>query len=111
MSLRFRLRGLAETFLEEVSCPCCGNKGRDDQFFSTEMTRVTFDGIVVIVQCRLCAEIFIPNNQRMGIVSQKALKEAVEKDLRLTGEKQFSTYQLAAEAVQQLNAEKKGQVL
>lgn len=110
MSLKFRLKGLAETFLDQVSCPCCGHKGNDDQFFSTEMTRVTFDGIVVIAQCKICSEIFIPNNQRMGILSQKALKEAVEKDMSITGETEFSTYQQAAMAVSKINAQRKGQV-
>ena len=110
MSLKFRLKGLAETFLDQVCCPECGHKGTDDQFFSTEMTRVTFDGIVVIAQCKICSEIFIPNNQRMGILSQKALKEAVEKDINITGEKDFSTYQQAAQTVSRINAERKGQV-
>ncbi len=110
MSLKFRLKGLAETFIDQVCCPACGHKGKDDQFFSTEMTRVTFDGIVVIAQCKICSEIFIPNNQRMGVISQKALKEAVERDLKITGETDFSTYQQAALAVGKINAERKGQL-
>lgn len=110
MSLCFRLKGLAETFIEEICCPACGHKGKDDQFFSTDMTRVTFDGIVVIAQCKVCNELFVPLTQRLGIVSQKALKEAVEKDLLLTGETTFSTLQNVQETVSRLNAERRGEV-
>ena len=110
MSLRFRLKGLAETFIEEISCPHCGHKGKDDQFFSTEMTRVTFDGIVVIANCKVCTEIFVPDTQRLGIVSQKALKEAVEKDLEITGEVIYSTLQNVQDTVCRLNAERRNRV-
>lgn len=110
MSLRFRLKGLAETFIEEICCPCCGHTGKDDQFFSTELTRVTFDGIVVIAQCKVCSEVFVPGTQRLGIVSQKALREAVEKDLLLTGEVTFATLKDVHETVSKMNAERRGQV-
>ena len=110
MSLRFRLKGLAETFIDEICCPSCGYKGKDDQFFSTDMTRVTFDGIVVIAQCKVCTELFVPDTQRLGIVSQKALKEAVEKDLKLTGEFTFATLQGVQDNVSKLNAERRGLV-
>ena len=47
MALKFRLKGLAETFIDEISCPGCGLAGADDQNFATELTKVTFDGIIV----------------------------------------------------------------
>lgn len=110
MSLRFRLKGLAETFIEELCCPSCGHKSKDDQFFSTEMTRVTFDGIVVIAQCKVCSELFVPLTQRLGILSQKALNEAVEKDLELTGESTYSTLQNVKVNVERMNAERRNQL-
>ena len=50
MALKFRLRGLAETFIDEITCPCCGNVGNDDENFETEHTKVTYDGIIVVVK-------------------------------------------------------------
>ena len=51
MALKFRLRGLAETFIEGITCPGCGTTGNDDNALATDHTRVTFDGITVVVQC------------------------------------------------------------
>ena len=49
MALKFRLKGLAETFVDSITCPCCGVVGVDDQNFTTELTKVTYQGIIVVV--------------------------------------------------------------
>jgi hypothetical protein len=33
MALKFRLKGLAETFVDTITCPCCSAVGVDDQNF------------------------------------------------------------------------------
>ena len=33
-----------------------GVHGNDDQYFATEMTRVTYEGIVVVAECKCCGE-------------------------------------------------------
>lgn len=110
MALKFRLKGLAETFLEELTCPGCGNRGKDDELFSTEMTRVTFDGIVVIAECKICGELFVPTTQRLGVISQQQLRLAVEKDLEMTGEHALTTLGDVRVNVQRMNAERRGQI-
>lgn len=86
MALKFRLKGLAETFIDEITCPGCGASGADDENFSTDLTRVTLEGIIVVVQCRLCGEIFVPRTQRFGILNPDQLREAVYQDHEETGE-------------------------
>jgi len=101
MAVRFRLRGLAETFIDQIHCPECGMTSGDDADFSTERTRVSLEGIVVVLQCRRCSEVFVPQNQRLGVIDQAKLKVAVEQDSRDTGEPLFETF-----AAVKLNAEK-----
>jgi hypothetical protein len=108
MALKFRLKGLAETFIDTMSCPGCGQIGNDDQNFTTELTRVTYEGIIVVVQCRSCAEIFVPNTQRLGILDPEELKMAVEKDSRDTGEPLMSSLKAVKLNVEKLNAMRKG---
>jgi len=108
MALKFRLRGLAETFIDEISCPCCAFRGTDDDAFSTELTRVTYDGIIVVVQCRRCNEIFVPNHQRFGIINPVALRDAVEKDALDTGEPLMLNVSAVKLNAEKLNAERKG---
>lgn len=108
MALKFRLRGLAETFIEQIACPCCSNVGSDDQNFITEMTRVTLEGIVVVVQCRACGEIFVPDSQRLGIINPKELKLAVERDSIEAGEPLFPGLASVRLNVEKLNAQRKG---
>jgi hypothetical protein len=110
MAIKFRLRGLAETFLERIDCPCCGYSGTDDSGFSAELTRVSFQGIIVVAQCRQCSEIFVPERQRLGIINPNALKLAVEKDSRDTGEPLFPTYESVRLNAERLNAQRKGGV-
>ncbi len=108
MAVRFRLRGLAETFIDQVTCPCCGMTSSDDSEFATELTRVSYEGIVVVLQCRRCAEVFVPLNQRLGVVDRSKLKLAVEQDARETGEPIFETFAAVRLSAEQHNAQRKG---
>ncbi|MCB0317932.1 MAG: hypothetical protein KDD56_04190 [Bdellovibrionales bacterium] len=108
MALKFRLKGLAETFIDEVICPCCGATGSDDLYFNTELTKVTFEGIIVIMQCRSCAEIFVPNTQRLGIINPVKLREAVEKDSQETGEAVLASMDAVVLCAEKMNADRKG---
>lgn len=108
MALKFRLRGLAETFIEEATCPGCGMTGNDDQHFSTDLTRVTLEGIVVVIQCKSCSEIFVPRTQRLGILNPTQLRHAVEKDSRDTGEALLPSFEAVKLAAERMNALRKG---
>lgn len=108
MALKFRLKGLAETFVDAITCPCCGATGSDDQNFSTEFTKVTYEGIVVVVQCRACSEIFVPNTQRLGILDYQALRGAVEKDSVDSGEAILPSLNAVKLSAEKLNALRKG---
>ena len=111
MALKFRLRGLAETFIENITCPHCGMRGSDDEDFLTDLSKVTFMGIVVVAQCKSCGEIFVPKNQRLGIVNYQALKDAVIKDSQETGDaiyKDVANVELSAE---KLNYERKNHLI
>ena len=108
MALKFRLKGLAETFIDYISCPACSTSGSDDQYFSTELTKVTFDGIIVVLQCRGCGEIFVPETQRLGILDPSELKLAVEKDVRETGGAGLISLKDVRLNAQKLNALRKG---
>lgn len=110
MALKFRLRGLAETFVDTITCPDCGITGTDDEHFSTEFSKVTFDGIVVVVQCRCCSEIFVPQSQRLGIISPDKLKDAVKKDAQDTGEAVLSNLHAVRLITEKLNAQRKGEL-
>ena len=108
MALKFRLRGLAETFIDKVECPKCHTIGTDDEHFSTELSRVTFEGIVVVCQCRSCGEIFVPTAQRLGVVNSRRLHGAVERDSNDTGEPLMAALNDVVFHVEQLNASRKG---
>ena len=110
MALKFRLRGLAETFIDTIECPGCGTEGSDDENFSTEFSKVTLDGIVVVVQCRQCNEIFVPNSQRLGIVSIERLRDAVKRDSTETGEPVIPNISAVRLSVEKLNAQRKGDI-
>ena len=110
MALRFRLRGLAETFIDRIVCPCCQEIGSDEEAFSTELTKVTLEGIIVIVQCRSCLEIFVPDTQRMGILDPGALRSAVQKDSQDTGEPLLVNIGAVRISAERLNAMRKGDV-
>lgn len=108
MALKFRLKGLAETFIDTITCPACGVSSADDQHFTTELTRVTFEGIIVVMQCRSCAEIFVPGTQRLGVLNPDQLKLAVEKDARETGEPMMHNLKAVKLNAEKLNAMRKG---
>ena len=110
MALKFRLRGLAETFIDEITCPTCGTCGTDDQHFSTELTKVTFEGIIVVVQCRTCHEIFVPSTQRLGVLNPGQLKQAVHKDHEETGEPLMANMRAVQLNAERLNAMRKDEV-
>jgi len=100
MALKFRLRGLAETFIENICCPACQHFGEDEEAFSTEHTRVTFDGIIVVMRCKACSAVFVPDKQRLGVINPGALKSAVEKDSQDTGEPIFDSMSAVRLAVE-----------
>lgn len=87
MPLKFRLKGLAETFVDSIRCPTCGHNGGEegDEGFRTDHTRVTFDGIVVVIECAHCETVFVPREQRMGIVDSGKLRIAVVRDSEKSG--------------------------
>jgi hypothetical protein len=110
MALKFRLRGLAETFVDQLRCPGCGTCDADDKHFSTEFTRVTFDGIIVVVQCRICNEISVPDGQRLGIIDPSELRRAVERDSVESGEPLMINRDAVKLNVERMNALRRGHV-
>jgi len=110
MALKFRLKGLAETFIEYIRCPNCSCVGTDDEHFTTELTKVTFEGIIVVMQCKSCHEIFVPDTQRLGIISPGALRNAVEKDSEETGEPIHPGLKSVRLNAEKLNAQRKGEL-
>lgn len=108
MALTFRLKGLAETFIDEICCPECGTASNDDSNFSTELTKVSFDGIIVVVQCKSCHEIFVPEYQRLGVISPEELKQAVTQDHLDTGERLYDNLMTVKLTAEHLNAQRKG---
>lgn len=109
MALKFKLQGLAETFLDIIVCPACETVGQDEDNFSTELTKVSLDGIIVVAQCRSCGEIFLPRTQRYGVIDSKALRDAVEKDSLETGEPLLENYEEVMINAERLNAQRKGE--
>jgi uncharacterized Zn finger protein len=110
MALKFRLRGLAETFIETIQCPECAAEGQDENFFSTELTKVTFEGIVVVIQCRSCGVIFVPNTQRLGIINPRDLRAAVERDSKETGEPLVADLAAVRLIAERLNAQRRNEI-
>lgn len=110
MALKFRLKGLAETFVDEICCPNCGAQGTDDELFETDHTKVTFDGIIVVVECVGCHEIFVPTSQRLGVINPSRLKEAVKKDHLETGETLLADIEAVRANAEKLNAERRDEL-
>lgn len=108
MALKFRLQGLAETFIDQVLCPNCGIGGSDDENFTSELTKVTLEGIVVVLQCRVCCEIFVPPTQRLGILDSRELRKAVEKDWQESGEPPLPSVSAVRLNAEKLNALRRG---
>ncbi len=108
MPLKFRLKGLAETFVDLIQCPKCKHDGGDggDEGFKTDLSRVTFDGIVVVIQCEKCSHVFVPDRQRFGVINIQKLRRAVEKDCKQSGEPLFPRIADVRLDVERLNAEK-----
>lgn len=76
----------------------------------TELTKVTFEGIVVVAQCRICGEIFVPETQRCGVLDPDELRAAVHKDSRDTGEPLLPNLQAVRLNAEKLNAMRKGEM-
>lgn len=110
MGLRFKLRGLAETFIDSIKCPSCGVVGHDDTSFTTELTRVTNDGIIVVMECKECNEIFVPSTQRLGVVDYSSLRAAVEKEAKELGHPEVPTLASVRLDVEKLNAARRGDI-
>ncbi len=110
MALKFRLKGLAETFIDHITCPGCRACEADDTHFSTEFTKVTLEGICVIVQCKGCGEIFVPDRQRLGILNPQELKKAVELDSVETGEPLMTNMGAAVLHAERMNAVRRGEM-
>ncbi len=108
MLLKFRLHGLAETFVEQLKCPACGHDGGEEgeDGFRTDLTKVTFDGIVVVIQCELCGYVFMPEQQKLGVINPQKLRKAVEKDSVNTGQPILPGLQAVRLEVERINAEK-----
>ncbi len=110
MALKFRLKGLAETFLDLIECPGCKLCEADDKNFTTENTRVTLEGIIVVVQCRVCGEIFVPKRQRLGVMDPRELRKAVERDAVETGEPLLDNIHSVKLHAERMNAVRRGEV-
>ena len=112
MSLKFRLKGLAETFIDSIVCPACKHDGGEekDEGFSTELTRVTFDGIIVVVECQHCNTVFVPSEQRHGIINSGKLRRAVEADSVQSGEPVYNSRQSVELDVEKMNALRNNEV-
>ena len=108
MPLKFRLKGLAETFVDHIRCPGCGHDGGDDgdQGFKTELTRVTYDGIIVVIQCAVCGSVFVPDGQRHGVINSEKLRLAVERDSVTTGLPILPNRESVRLEVERLNAQR-----
>lgn len=106
MALKFRLRGLAETFVEDIVCPCCGHEVKDDGegAVSTEHTKVTLSGIVVVVKCGLCQFVFIPVEQKFGVINIDRLHSAVERDSQNSGQPVYKDLNCVKVEVERINA-------
>jgi hypothetical protein len=111
MAIKFRLKGLAETFIENIKCPGCGHDGGDDgeKEFFTDLTRVTYDGIVAVIRCGLCNLIFVPEQQKLGIINSGKLRQAVEDDSLATGQPIYASRQAVILEVERMNATKDGE--
>lgn len=112
MPLKFRLRGLAETFIDRLICPKCGRDGGSsgDEGFETKHTKVTFDGIVVVANCQACNTVFVPNTQRMGILCFQRLRQAIEYDSKNTGLPIFCSIDDVRNEVEKINLAKNSQL-
>ncbi len=112
MPLKFRLKGLAETFVENACCPMCHHDGADEgeQGFYTELTKVTYDGIVVVIQCPKCAYVFMPDGQRNGVINHARLRAAVERDSNTTGQPILPNREAVRNEVEKINAQRNDKV-
>ncbi|HMO02940.1 MAG TPA: hypothetical protein PKD37_07840 [Oligoflexia bacterium] len=102
MAIKFRLKGLAETFIDRIICPCCHQASEEDDLFAAELTKVTLEGIVVVTRCLTCGELFLPE-QRIGVIDPQALKMAVIEDAKEHDEPLLFGYRAVAELIAKNN--------
>ena len=106
----YQVKETFENGVRKIDCPCCGANGIDDSNFSTEHTKVTYQGIVIVLECKHCDEIFVPQNQRLGIVDSGQLKMAVSYDSEQSGEPLYENIDSVLMNAEKLNAFRKGEV-
>lgn len=108
MALKFRLKGLAETFVEQVICPCCGHDGGEqgDEGFKTDSSKVTLEGIIVVISCEICGHFFLPEGQRVGIIDAKKLRHAIERDCATNGQPVYTNKEDVRLDVEKRNCER-----
>jgi hypothetical protein len=63
-----------------------------------------------VVQCKSCAEIFVPDTQRLGVLNPDELKKAVQKDSVDTGEAVMHGVEAVKLNAEKLNAMRKGEL-
>ena len=113
MPLTLRLRGLAETFVEELCCPNCGT-GEDpsaEENFDASLTIVTVDGIVAVLECRSCKHAFVPENQRRGIISSGKLRDSIAAEQLREGKDPVRTMHEAYLIAEMRNAKKVNKIV
>lgn len=108
MALKFRLRGLAETFIDELTCPNCRYCSDSENDFKTDDTKITESGIIIVAECNFCGEIFVPENQKVGVINPKLLSSALVTESvvkKLPPLKSFNDVKLK---IEQMNAVRRG---
>lgn len=110
VGLKFRLRGLAQTFLTRIVCPGCKYRSSEPEGFGTDGSRVTFIGIVVVAECKCCGEFFVPDGQRFEVLDAPKLIELVKKDWVVTGGPEHRTVWDVELHTERLNAERRGRL-
>ena len=107
MALKFRLKGLAETFIDFLNCPCCGYSSDIEDDFATDLTKITPEGIIVVAECRFCGEIFVPEAQQLGVLNPRLLSIAIENEKKINNSNILDGFKAVQFNAEQLNAVKK----
>jgi len=92
MTFKFKLKNLAETIIESITCPHCKAFGEDEEYFICNSIKVTLEGIAVSLKCNSCDGRFVPKEQRLGIVNCKEFTDAVLEDSFKTGQPVITSF-------------------
>ena len=65
---------------------------------------MTLDGIVAVIECLLCGNIFVPEGQKLGVINNGRLRDAVENDSKVTGLPILEGLQEVSLDIEKLNA-------